>query len=239
MYFVVFFSADRLDSRTLVLSEEGTLFGDLYTREEWVNVNPDCLNDFIYFLDHYATKVYGPRSVETYLRTHRDKSVLDRFTVSDLAYGVLVYENTVALWENKIVRRESRESLGENEVRVVQKYHRNEGARLRTFECGWTEEGVKYMKELVEKFRLLWGDSVFMKKLLSEWDAYAKKEGKYQYRQRKSLSRNLELDNLLDNDDDDQEVFMPFGPIETEAAILPVDVAQENNSGSEGIQGED
>ena len=188
------------------IKADGGLFGVIFGAEEWEEDIGDCLQDFVYFVDVYASKVVGPRSMEGYLRMHKDKTIIDKLTPSDVAYAILMYENTVDVWDKKLRLKEPRlfesESCEEDfhEKDVTQKYHTDEGVRLKTFACGWTKEGVEYYNRLESYVKSLWENKDFRVKFSEEWNEYAKSNGKKLYNKRKRY-----VDDGVDESDDNNE----------------------------------
>jgi len=220
------FVADLGTDREYKLTEvSGALFDDLYTRSTWEGEEqPDCMRDLISFIDYYGTKVVGIREVDRYYRDNRDKSILDRLTISDVAYAVLMYENTVGMWKHdEEVRRQGGGTVGrdgsggrggrappEGEG-VKQKYHVPQGTRLKTFRCGWLPEGETYFRELEKKLSVLWNNSDFFSRLKEDWGTYAIENGRCKYKKKGSLTG--ELDDMLGDDADDGDVFLLDDPV--------------------------
>ena len=57
------------------------------------------LNEFVYY---YASEIDGRLSIKEWLRANQDKSMLEKFTASDLAFTMLVYENYHPKWVHEI-----------------------------------------------------------------------------------------------------------------------------------------
>ncbi len=59
----------------------------------------------LYFLDKYATIVVGgTRAMGKYYKQNRGKSLLDKLTVSDIVYSLLVYESLHDVWKEEILK---------------------------------------------------------------------------------------------------------------------------------------
>ena len=50
------------------------------------------------FFDCYVTKIVGKSDINRYLSKNHDKLLLDKITTSDIAYAILVYENSLDVW---------------------------------------------------------------------------------------------------------------------------------------------
>ena len=192
----------------LKLSEDTeTLFGDLFTNTVWDGEEvPHCLKDFIYFIDNYASKVVGLRDIAKFYRENKKKTLLDQLTVSDIAYAVLVYENTVHVWEeNEEMRARLGAAADDQSGKAEQKYHIKKGTRLPVFVSGWTDEGVAYLCELVKKINKLWSDKAFMDRLRGDWDEYAHTTKRYSFR--KVTAECPMSEEELEDDDDEDLIF--------------------------------
>ena len=210
-------SADIGTEREYKLSEDGELFQDLFAVMDWEDhrdTDPVCLKTLVSFTDHYVSKVIGSREVDRFHKNNRDKTLLDKLTINDYAYATLVYENSVAVWKDQHWKKrggrggdgEGGDEDGGNSV--SQKYHYAKGTRLRTFACGWTPDGVAYMKELEEKFKALWDEKTFVDKFKLEWGNYVTEHEKYQFRGR-GLSA-VGGDTGVDNGDTSAFLLLDF-----------------------------
>lgn len=189
---------DRRANKTLKLTETGELFGDLFTRSDWsCEEQPECLRDLIYFIDHYATKVVGVRGMARFHKDHPDKTVLDKLTMSDIAYAILIYENTVDVWD-EITYNKEKSAHDEERTGATQKYHIDKGSRLPTFSSGWTDDGVQYMKDLEDNLKGLRENDDFWNRLVEDWRSYAKENARYLFEK-----KNLDGQEGWDEDDAD------------------------------------
>ena len=59
---------------------------------------------FLYFLDKYGTiMVGGAKAMGKYYKANKGKTLLDKLTVSDIAY-IMVYENSYDVWMEETVK---------------------------------------------------------------------------------------------------------------------------------------
>ncbi len=89
---------------------------------------------------------------------NRSNTVLDKVTASDIAYTILVYENTKEVWEEDLqikassrTDEERRNAMHHNKP----KYHVGRGERLKRFGDGWTYNGQEYDQKLLRIFKEL------------------------------------------------------------------------------------
>ena len=209
LYLHISSSSDDVGTeREYKLTEDGALFDDLFAVLDWSDDRDDtvCLKNLITFIDYYVAKVIGTREVAKFHKNNRDKTLLDALTPSDFAYTTLVYENSVAVWKDMHAKkhgtRRGEQLNGDDEDgdgSVKQKYHFSLGTRLKTFACGWTEEGVEYMKKLEDNFKALWRDTAFVDRITKEWRDYVVETGKYQYKVKGSAVQGGDLEEEFDS----------------------------------------
>ena len=74
----------------------------------WVSCNKvhpsySDAESLLHFLDKYTMIIVGgPKAMGAYCKINKGKTLLDRVTVSDIAYGFLVYENSYDVWMEEI-----------------------------------------------------------------------------------------------------------------------------------------
>ena len=98
----------------------------------------------------------GTHFLSQWRKLNRTKTILDKITASDIAYTILVYENSKEVWDEEIEIREN--MTNDNERRKVirhkkPKYHEGRGKQLKRFGDGWLDTGWEYYRELLGIFR--------------------------------------------------------------------------------------
>jgi len=146
---------------------------------------------FLYFLDKYGTiMVGGAKAMGKYYKANKGKTLLDKLTVSDIAYSIMVYENSYDVWMEEIVKAVTCENDEEKRAfkRVaVNKYHVKRGSRIALYQDGWTSEGHEYFGSICAEIRDMMKAGELWSTLKSHWATYAKKYHKYSYVCNKSL----------------------------------------------------
>jgi hypothetical protein len=67
------------------------------------------LDDFMQFLDKYVSHAVGNHHFMQWSNSNRTKTFLDKVTASDIAYTILVYENSNKVWKEELqIRANSR-----------------------------------------------------------------------------------------------------------------------------------
>ncbi len=77
-------------------------------------------------------------------------------TASDIAYTILVYENTKEVWEEEVQIKASYKNDEETRNAMHHKktkYHVGRGKPLKRFGNGWTDNGQEYYQELLMIFK--------------------------------------------------------------------------------------
>jgi len=170
----------------------------------------------LYFLDKYTTIVAGgARALGKYYKNNRGKTLLDKLTVSDIAYSVLVYENSYDVWSEEIDKTKT--CLTEEDKKLYQgtatnKYHVKRGARLPLYQDGWTNDGKQYFKELCAQFKAMTMNEELWTTLKNHWRTYTTKYHKYRYVERDDRSNEMESVSSEENGvnfDDDCVVSLP------------------------------
>jgi hypothetical protein len=62
----------------------------------------DQAEQFLHFLDKYVSYAVGNHCFLQWSKSNRSKTFLDKVTVSDIAYTILVCENTKEVWEEDL-----------------------------------------------------------------------------------------------------------------------------------------
>ena len=147
--------------------------------------------DLMRFLDGYAVHNVGTRELHKYLKAKPGNTLLDCLSVYDIAYTILVYENTADVWE-EIMR-----CRGVTNPRTAEQlYHAKRGTKLREFSDGWTQEGHKYYRKLVEMVNGWKSDGMFWETLQEHWREYVRLH---------HASINVRNGPTMDADDDIEE----------------------------------
>ena len=69
----------------------------------------DYLEDFMRFLDKYVSRAVGNHHFMQWSKSNRTKTFLNKVTVSDIAYTILVYKNSKEVWKEELqIRAKSR-----------------------------------------------------------------------------------------------------------------------------------
>ena len=137
----------------------------------------DYLKDFMRFLDKYVSHAVGNHHFMQWSKSNRTKTFLDKVTASDIAYTILVYENSKEVWNEELqIRAASRTDDERRTATRVKKprYHEGRGKRLKRYGDGWTEDGREYYQLLLGIFKNLKSSDAW-NTLQDYWKMYQKK----------------------------------------------------------------
>ncbi len=125
--------------------------GNIYVNARGGTSNPqdskltyDQAEHFLQFLDKYVSLAVGNHYFLQWSKSNRSKTFLDKVTASDIAYTILVYENSKEVWEEEVQIKASNKNDEERRNAMhykKPKYHVGQGKHLKRFGDGWTDNG--------------------------------------------------------------------------------------------------
>ncbi len=137
-------------------------------------------------------------------KLHQIKIVLDKIFASNIAYTILVYENSKEVWEEKLLIKACEKTDKEKknaERRHNPRYHEEKGKCLKRYGNGWTEEGRKYYQELLKTFQDLKSSVFWDESLQGYWNKYQIKH----YGKIRANYNNTESDINEDEDEPEED----------------------------------
>ena len=170
---------------------------------------------FLYFLDKYETVIVGEaRSMTKYYKNHIGNTLLDRLTPSDIAYSVLVYENSYEMWKEEILKCETCQTVHAKQAfqhTASLKYHVKRGTKIALFQDGWTQEGRTYFSFLCQGFDALKKSNKIWSLLQDHWKTYTKKYHMMGVEEciDNNNFRKTDCSNEEEGNDDDCMVLLP------------------------------
>ena len=156
---------------------------------------------FLRFLDKYVSCVPGQRDISKFYKENPRMTLLDKLTPSDIAYTVLVYENTFEVWDETREWKKMNVVEQRNTPKVaVQKYFKKSGSKNKKYRDGWTSEGEKYYATLVKEFTDLMKNKVVWDCLRGHWKTYSRENSRYYYEE-----DEMEMYDQLDEESDQED----------------------------------
>ena len=134
------------------------------------------------FLNKYVTLLIGIRELNAYFRANPGDTLLDRVTVSDVAYTILLYESNCDVWKeeaevlDKNPSGDRLETLKKAKRTKKLKYHVQKGARIPFGIDGWTAEGKDHYKNLVKELKGITASDTVYSFLQECWTQYVEEE---------------------------------------------------------------
>ena len=157
----------------------------------------DC-EELMRFIDRYAVHNVGTRELYKYLKAKPGNTLLDCLTVYDIAYMILVYENTVLVWD-ELMRYRSRTKPRAKKLL----HHAKRGTKLREFLDGWTQDGRQYYSSLVKMVKGWKSNDAFWETIQEHWREYAKLN-----HSSISVHNGASMEVVNDIEEDDEDVKM-------------------------------
>lgn len=174
-----------------------------WTRTDSLELTYEDAEPFLRFIDKYVKLAVGGYYVNKWIRMNRNKTLLDKVTSSDIAYTILVCENSTEVWDEEIrIKQEchTRDEMKRAKRTAKQKYHEGRGKRLKRYEDGWTTDGVNHYKSLCETFRTLKTHYVW-NHLQVHWSTYRKTHYETNYEAMDEQASAYDNEELSVNED--------------------------------------
>ena len=167
----------------------------------------DETEGLLYFFDKYTTIVVGgTRAVCKYYKQNQGKLLLDKLSVSDIAYSIFVYESTYEIWKEEITKAKTCATAEQKKEfqslsTAVLKYHVKRGTRLSMYQDGWTKDGQEYFKDLCREVEKLKQSAEQWNTLKIHWATYARKYHNTFTFQVEDNAAEPDEEESIDNDD--------------------------------------
>ena len=201
-----------LDDKKNSWCAPGDCTGKVFVKIRELNRNHQDTSDlsyadvehFLRFIDKYVSRAVGNHTYARWKKSHQTKTLLDKISASDIAYTILVYENSKDVWEEELIikaRAKTDEERKNAERRHNPRYHEGRGKRLKRYGDGWTEEGRTYYKELLTTFQDLKSSDFWNESLQGYWNDYQMRN----YGKTSVDYNNKESDIDEDSDDDEED----------------------------------
>jgi hypothetical protein len=228
------FGLNVLDDKKKSWCAPGDCTGKVFVKIRELNSDPqdtsdltyDDTEDFLRFLDKYVSRAVGNHTFARWKKSHQTKTLLDKISASDIAYTILVYENSREVWEEELfikARAKTDEERKNAQRRHNPRYHKGRGKRLKRYGDGWTEEGRKYYQELLTTFQDLKSSVFWDESLQGYWGQYQIKH----YGKTRDDYNNTESD--IDEDEDEPEEDWKVEAEEYDSDINAGDMSDEDD----------
>jgi hypothetical protein len=94
---------------------------------------------FLHFIDKYGKQAVGNHNLSKLMKLNGSKTLLDRITLSDIAYTIILYENSVNGWREELeIKGSSKTKVERQSARRHQKprYHHASGKCIKCYSDG-------------------------------------------------------------------------------------------------------
>ena len=170
------------------------------------DMTSDETSNIFYFIVECVVKTYGTKKISSYIERNVDSTVLDMITVSDIAYSVVVIENSGDVWEQQeylktcdaeeLEEYKNPDKLEPEEKEMYQKktpkYTQRKGRRAGYLSSGWNNAGRHRYREIMARWRELYADEGWYSAWTEEWTAFCEATNACAYWSRKVSSSVLE-----------------------------------------------
>jgi hypothetical protein len=120
------FGFNVLDDKKNCWCAPGDCTGKVFVRIRELTSDPqdtsdltyDDTEDFLRFLDKYVSRAVGNHTFARWKKSHQTKTLLDKISASDIAYTILVYENSSGKrsCSSRLVQKRRRKGRMQNDV---------------------------------------------------------------------------------------------------------------------------
>ena len=166
--------------------------------------------EFLTFMDFYVSKLAGARELKSWSVKNPGKTLLDKMTASDIAYAILVYENGIDVWMERMKKRQmNAEELVQFVKSAELKYHHPPGTKLKAYHDGWTQLGRDYYYSLLKTIQRIKGNTELWDVMKDNWRTYLNKNkrGSFVHVAASMGGHNgeeMEEEEILDEEDTNQ-----------------------------------
>ncbi len=112
----------------------------------------DQSEHFLRFLDKYVSCAVGNHYFLQWSKSNRTKTFLDKVTLPDIAYTILVYRNSKEVLEEELQIRVNSKTDDKGKMATQKqkpKYHKGRGKHLQRYGDGGTDNGQEYYQDFL------------------------------------------------------------------------------------------
>ena len=134
-----------------VLKVDANMEGRPLLNPEYRDFGTNGNQEFEYFVKYLLSEI-SPKRTQYKRRGCCNKTLSKAFTTSDEAYGLMILDNELDVWNRQIELKNAKESISPKELKCRKKYT----DLYQKKQCGWKDIGMYYYRLLcreVEKVR--------------------------------------------------------------------------------------
>lgn len=139
-----------------------------------------------HFIVECVVKTYGQSKITKWVEKHPGKTVLDMITVSDIAYSVVVIDNSSKVWEQqehiKTLDDEEQEKFKNPKLlpareraeyaKVLPKYTQRKGKKAGYLASGWNNDGRLKYKDVKKNWDMLYEIDDWLELWREDWENF-------------------------------------------------------------------
>jgi hypothetical protein len=203
----------------------------------------EAAEPLLYFLDKYATiMVGGARAMGKYYTANKSKTLLDKLTVTDIAYSIFVYGSAHDVWKEEIIKArtcDTKEKKKAFQHVAISKYHIKRGTRIDLYHDGWTSDGQVYFGTICKEISDMVKNSELWSTLKLHWSSYVKKYHNYSYiREMEKTADNDDNVSTSDKENNDNDCVVSLPGEDDDAGYILGDTSESEQEEDDNEQGQ-
>ena len=136
---------------------------------------------FCHVVAKYTVCLYGKRQITKWLSNNKGCTYLDMITMSDFAYIASLLKNNFEYWPEqynikKMSKDEQKQYKEENQLKKP-KFTDRAGQSRALYSCGWSEEGLNFYYETLDKWKHVARRKESWEELEMFWQMYTEETG--------------------------------------------------------------
>ncbi len=130
------------------------------------------------FFARCVRKVYSDSDIKTDLKNNEGLSLIEKITLSDIAFVISVFKNGRNVWDQNIKMKQLGAAVhGDRETKKQTLFTGGKGKKKKQGKSLWSGEGLKYFKHQ-KKWREVYADDEKMQMMYNGFESWLNKYGK-------------------------------------------------------------
>ena len=161
---------------------------------EAFELTDDFGQTFCHIVATYTVCLYGKRQITKWLFKNKGCTYLDMITMSDLSLVASLIKNNFEYWPEqykikKMTKEEQQHYKEENQLKKP-KFTDRAGQSRALYSCGWSEEGLNFYYDTLDKWKGVGGRKESWEVLEMYWQTYTEETGfDNQWKKRKNCAK--------------------------------------------------
>ena len=165
------------------------------TSEAW-EIPDEFGQMFCHVVATYTPCLYGKRQITKWLVNNKGCTYLDMITMSNLALVASLIKNNFEYWPEqykikKMAKEEQQQYKKDNDLKKP-KFTDRAGQSRALYSCGWSEEGLDFYYDTLDKWKGVGGRKESWEVLELYWQTYSEETGfDNQWKKRKNCRKSI------------------------------------------------